>query len=208
MVSCGEKAATDHIEGLWELHKVKVDGIERELGYDYLRLDSAGSFAASQETGDFTGLYKVKGNVIYFNSEDEKWYDQRWEITQVDNHIILRGIERGMRTTILHFKRSDQLADLSAFEKAVLGKWHLYQIREINGIIQSVDMDLHFNDNQQYQLLTRGKILEEGTISINNRHKQIAFVDEGTLWHANFFGSELRLKNDKKAMLYCLKRVE
>lgn len=206
--SCQEKSYPVDIAGLWELYKVKIDGIEKELGYDYLRLDSAGSFAVSQETGDFTGLYKIKGDVIYFNSEDDDWYDKRWEITQVDDHIILRGIERGMRTTILHFKRSEQIADLSSFEKAVVGKWHLYQIREINGLIQSVDMDLHFKDNQQYQLFAKGQFLEEGTISINNRHKQIAFVDEGTLWKADFFGKELRLKNEKKAMLYCLKRVE
>ena len=216
-ISCQSGWTSEDVAGLWTLEELWIDGrIEPENDH-FLELKADGTFAVAQRSGDTRGIYYFKGQKIFFESPDRKWFHVPWKLIAGNDQLILTGkgdynhiISEsgnpiGLLNTKLVFSRASEIPDYQGFEDSIAGKWQLYKIRS-NGNPVNIDSTHFILEQGQYRISGEDGINESGRVIINTRYQKLFFEGQETSWDVRFYGPELRLSNKELGLEYALKR--
>ncbi|MFY0652134.1 MAG: hypothetical protein JXQ96_08885 [Cyclobacteriaceae bacterium] len=194
----------EEVVGLWELHEVKVDAMQRTFDPTFLEIRSNNSFAVSRVTGDMSGLFDVKDAHLNFQSRDNHWFGRGWKVHRFSKYLILK--DTAGNWTSLKFKRIEKVPNFQEFENRLIGNWELYKLRREGKPERVADTWFDIGSDGSYKISTKESVLESGHLAINTRHKKVIFEHDSTLWDAWFFGKELRLANNQLGIQYSLRK--
>ncbi len=205
---CDNSFERSDIMGLWELKQVTVDALDRPVKPTLLQIKPNSTFSVSMVSGDFSGIYQLRGRRLNFDASDHKWFRTSWTIDYYPDYILLQGTEWGYRGTILRLEKITEVPDYRSFEEKVLGDWQLYKIRTKGEVEAFEETTFTIDESGRYAITQEGATLDEGQAIINTRHHKIVFVRDSIQWDAWFYGRELRLENKQMDIQYSLRKYD
>lgn len=196
----------EDLAGLWQLDKVHFLHFERKFEPVILSIDENGSFAVSQATKDFIGIYKIHADTLIFSSGDESWFNEKWIVKVKDGKMVLMGTDHHLSTTSLLFTSLQKIPDLNVVEEKLIGSWDLYEIKGNGRATRALsDTLLHIAEDGHYFISDELGILEQGEMYINSRHRNIVFENTNKIWDVLLLGDELRLTDEQTGLQYSLR---
>lgn len=208
LVGACKPISTNHILGLWQLEMVNVDGWERQVEPTFIDFKSDHSFAISQISGDHIGFYKLTGSKIFLKCEAGKWFDAGWNLSMINDHIVLNGLKMPYSVTELRFAKLSRIPDFAEFEERVIGKWKLYKVRQPQKVKHLDRTSLIIDADGYYQIEDESGVTEKGEVRINTRHHRVTFTNDEISWKAWFYGEELRLDSKERGIQYSLRKMD
>lgn len=202
ILSCEQQA---ELTGLWELHKMDVDMIPRRFTPTYINFKPDGSFSVSKEDGDVAGLYQWENSLLSLSSNDEKWFNRKWDVIATENELVFNDVDNSFRGAQMRFNKIDKFPSFDEFMERLNGKWELYKIVE-RGEERRVKRTYFVIQNDRYFLLEGDEQLEEGAIHVDTRHHKITFETMDITWSVRFVWDDLRLENEEMGLMYRLRK--
>lgn len=209
----------ENLHGLWILEEVSVDELEKSHSSEYIEFKRDHIFSLTTQKKDLFGFYKLSGNSLNFQSENNKWYNDTWNCSIIDEDVmILKGKGNYAKlnayagdmtrlNTRLIFRKVQKIASGEDFVKRITGRWDLYQIRDRGeNLPDKLELEFIIDDQGNYRIVENSQTLEQGLASINARHHKIIFEGEKEAWKVWFFGNEMRMDHPAMGRQYRLRR--
>ncbi len=204
-ISC-QTLEKSELKGIWSLREVNIDGLDRTFEPTFIEMQPDDRFALSTTSGDFVGIYGLNDSKLVLKSNDERWFNTNWKIKKVENSLRLSGLDTPHKTTHLRFVKIKSIPDFQSFENDLVGRWELYKIRTKGNVERLNDTWFTLNSKKTYTITKSDSLVEEGHVTVDTRHKKIIFENDETSWRIWYFGTELRLENEKMDVQYSLRK--
>lgn len=200
--SCQDPPQKTDYFGNWELYKVVIDGLQKDINDSCVLVLDSTQFVVVRESRDLIGSWQLQPRFadlqVKLSSGEEGWFNSGWSMRFAIDTLVLSGLQMPHKTTHLYFQKRATVPRYSAgFKEGMKGRWYLTRLKPS---VKPIPPFLIEFGKDSLSIFLSGLLKDKVPVQLDERHRQVR-LSNGDVWVLKLVNDQLWLKNEEQDRL-------